>query len=259
VLTTLAVRGRDTQLIGLRLLELGPGERTSLTDDGEVCAVVLGGRVEVAVAGVELGTACRRSGVFDGPGDAVYVPPAAPLAVESPAGAMIAVASAPAGLGGTAEARLLPAASQPVREAGRSNWSRSIRTILGPDEPAARLIVGETINPSGNWSSYPPHKHDRQDPPEEVALEEIYFYRLNPQGGFAVQLVYDDEREQARVVRDGDVVAIPSGYHPVVAAPGYELYYLWVMAGEGRQLAPFLDPRHAWVEERRPAASSMVG
>lgn len=255
MLTTLAARGLDTQLVELRLLELGPGERTSLTDDGEVCAVVLAGTVDVSVAGVRLGTASRHGDVFDCPGDAVYVPPGEPLALDTVEGAVIAVAAAPAVRRAGAEARVLPAAAQPVREAGSGNWSRSIRTILGPDEPAARLIVGETINPSGNWSSYPPHKHDRQDPPQEVALEEVYFYRLKPQSGFALQLVYDDEQEQARVVRDGDTVAIPSGYHPVVAAPGYELYYLWVMAGEGRQLAPFFDPEHAWVEEPADARS----
>ena len=110
-------------------------------------------------------------------------------------------------------------------------------------------MLGETINPPGNWSSYPPHKHDRHAPPEEVALEEVYYYRFKPEGGFGVQLIYDDHDERAQVVRDGDVVAIPSGYHPVVAAPGYSLYYLWVMAGEGRELAPFFDPRHVWVQE----------
>jgi 5-deoxy-glucuronate isomerase len=250
VLTTLAARGRDTQLLELRLLELAPGERTSLTDDGEVCAVVLAGGTEVMVDGVELGAASRRGDVFDGPGDAVYVPPGQQLSLESPDGVTIAIAAAPAGHRAAAEARLLRGAAHPVREAGSGNWSRSIRTILGPDEPAARLIVGETISPSGNWSSYPPHKHDREDPPREVALEEIYLYRFRPEGGFALQVLYDDAHEEARVVHDGDTVAIRSGYHPVVAAPGYELYYLWVMAGDGRQLAPFLDPEHAWVEER---------
>ena len=109
-------------------------------------------------------------------------------------------------------------------------------------------MVGETINPPGNWSSYPPHKHDRHAPPDEVALEELYYYRFKPETGFGVQLIYDDRDETARIVRDGDVVAIPSGYHPVVAAPGYSLYYLWVMAGEGRMLAPYFDPTHAWVQ-----------
>jgi 5-deoxy-glucuronate isomerase len=249
VLTTLAARGRDTELIELRLLELEPGERTSLLEEGEVCAVVLAGSVEVSVAGVELGTASRCGDVFAHPGDAVYVPPAEPLVLDSSAGAAIMIAAAPVAGAEAADPRLLPAGAQPRREVGSGNWSRSIRTILGPDEPAARLIVGETINPSGNWSSYPPHKHDREDPPQEVALEEVYFYRLNPPGGFALQLLYDEEQEHARVVHDGDTVAIPSGYHPVVAAPGYELYYLWVMAGEARQLAPFFDPQHAWVEE----------
>jgi 5-deoxy-glucuronate isomerase len=188
--------------------------------------------------------------VFEGPGEAVYVPPDVELVLEAASPATVAVASAPLDGRRSGKARVIRTGDQRVVGAGRGNWSRTIRTVLGSGDDAGRLIVGETINPPGNWSSYPPHKHDRQAPPEEVALEEVYFYRLRPEGGFAVQLLYGGaEKERALVVRDGDVVSIPFGYHPVVAAPGYELYYLWVMAGEGRELAPFFDPQHAWVQQ----------
>jgi len=124
-----------------------------------------------------------------------------------------------------------------------------VRTILGPEHEAGRLLVGETINPPGNWSSYPPHKHDEHRPPLEVQLEEVYLFKVDPPGGFGVQLRYDDDGEDVRTVRDGDVAVITSGYHPVVAAPGYSLYYLWVRAGNGRVMAPFLQPQHAWFQQ----------
>lgn len=249
MLSTLAARGRETGLIDLRLVQLSTGERETLRDDAEMCAVVLSGAVDVTIGDVNLGTAAREGDVFEGAGDAVYAPPGYALELLARRDAVIAVAAAPLADRPAGRARLIAPAEQEVRSAGTGNWSRRIRTILGPNDDAGRLVLGETINPPGNWSSYPPHKHDRHAPPEEVALEEVYYYRFKPEGGFGVQLIYDDRAERAEVVRDGDVVAIPSGYHPVVAAPGYSLYYLWVMAGDGRELAPFFDPRHAWVQE----------
>jgi 5-deoxy-glucuronate isomerase len=236
-------------LIDLRLAQLSTGEWRSMQDDGEMCAVVLSGAVDVTIDGTTFGSAVREGDVFEAGGDAVYVPPGRPLELVARRDAVLAVASAPLADRPAGPARLVTPAEQEVRVAGTGNWSRSIRTILGPADDAGRLLVGETINPPGNWSSYPPHKHDRHAPPEEAALEEVYYYRFKPAGGFGVQLIYDARDERAQIVRDGDVVAIPSGYHPVVTAPGYSLYYLWVMAGEGRDLAPFFDPRHAWIQQ----------
>jgi 5-deoxy-glucuronate isomerase len=249
MLATLAARGRGTGLIDLSLAQLSRGERETLRDGGEMCAIVLSGAVYVTIDGTDFGTATRDGDVFESAGDAVYVPPDEMLELVAPRDSVVAVAAAPLADRPAGVARLITPSEQDVRTAGTGNWSRSIRTILGPADDAGRLVLGETINPPGNWSSYPPHKHDRHAPPEEVALEEVYYYRVKPEGGFGVQLIYDDRDERAQIVRDGDVVAIPSGYHPVVAAPGYSLYYLWVMAGEGRELAPFFDPRHAWIQE----------
>ena len=248
MVATLARRGRETNLIDLRLVRLAEDTGVTVGDDGEVCAIVLAGTVDVTIGGTSFGPAGRSRDVFDSQGDAVYVPPDLELELLAVSDAVVAVAAAPVGGGDVGRARLIRPSDQHVRTVGTGNWSRTIRTVLGPADDAGRLVVGETINPPGNWSSYPPHKHDRQAPPEEVALEEVYFYRFKPEGGFGVQVLYDDQAERAQVVRDGDVVVIPSGYHPVVAAPGYALYYLWVMAGEGRELRPYLDPRHAWVQ-----------
>ena len=162
------------------------------------------------------------------------------------------MASTPPGSAPLGAPRMIGPSDQRITEVGSGNWSRLVRTILGPEHNASRLLIGETINPPGNWSSYPPHKHDVETPPEEVRLEEVYLFKLNPPGGFGVQVNYDDDgKNEATLVRTDDVAVISSGYHPVVAAPGYALYYLWIMAGQGREMAPHFDTSHAWVQQEQ--------
>jgi 5-deoxy-glucuronate isomerase len=111
-------------------------------------------------------------------------------------------------------------------------------------------MVVEVFTPAGNWSSFPPHKHDVHNPPEEVDLEEIYYYRIERPEGFAVQKVYTADRriDETMTVRDGELVLVPEGYHPVVAAHGYNVYYLNALAGSARSLACSDDPDYAWVK-----------
>jgi 5-deoxy-glucuronate isomerase len=132
---------------------------------------------------------------------------------------------------------------------GGGNATRQINHILKPDFSADRLLVVEVYTPSGNWSSYPPHKHDVHNPPGEVDLDEIYFYKISQPEGFAIQRVYtrDGRRNETLTVRDNEVVLIPDGYHPVVAAHGYDCYYLNVLAGSARSMAASDDPDLAWV------------
>jgi 5-deoxy-glucuronate isomerase len=249
MIRTLTTAGEQTAHINLALADLADGEDLSLPGDAETAVVVLTGRVDVHAGGAPLGTAGGRSSVFEAPGHAIYAPAGTALdlrAVDGPA--QVAVTSAQAQAGG-APARIITPADQRIAEVGEGNWSRTVRTILGPAHPAQRLLLGETINPPGNWSSYPPHRHDRHDPPREVDLEEVYMFRVDPPGGFGVQIRYEaGGPEEAFLVRDDDVAAIRSGFHPVVAASGYTLYYLWVLAGEGREMIPYLDPAHAWVQ-----------
>lgn len=241
--------GKDTDLIQLDLAELGTGASFEKTSDDEVLVVVLSGAVDVTVDDQALGAAGGRANVFEAPGDAIYAPPGATVRLTATSTAELAIASAPLDDLPPGKTRIIRAADQDVAARGGGNWSRSVRTILGPNDEAGRLLVGETINPPGNWSSYPPHKHDEHNPPHEVQLEEVYLFKVDPPGGFGVQLLYDKKSEQTFTVRDNDVAAIRSGYHPVVGAPGYSLYYLWVMAGRGRDMIPALDPQHAWVQQ----------
>jgi 5-deoxy-glucuronate isomerase len=247
---TLVTAGKETDLIQLDLADIAEGRVLDYTTDAEVLVVVLGGVVDVAVDELPLGRAGGRATVFDGQGDAVYVPPGSALRLSAVGGAaQLAIAAAPLADLPAAEARIIRPADQRIAEVGQANWAREVRTILGPEHAAGRLLVGETITPPGNWSSYPPHKHDEHDPPREVQLEEVYLFKVDRPGGFGVQIRYDAAGEEVFTVREDDVAVIKSGYHPVVAAPGYSLYYLWVMAGQGREMIPRLDPRHAWVQQ----------
>ena len=107
----------------------------------------------------------------------------------------------------------------------------------------------EVYTPGGNWSSYPPHKHDVHNPPGEVDLDEIYYYRIRQPEGFAFQHLYAGQHagEQTLKPRDGDTVLVHSGFHPVVAGPGYDVYYLNFLAGSSRALAVTEDPKHVWI------------
>ncbi len=246
---TVVTPEREGDLIGLALSDLDTGQSFESPGDLETVVVVLGGVVDVEANGESLGSAGGRSSVFEGPGHAVYAPPGTALRLKATTPAQLAIATAPGGQGAPLKARIIRPGDQRLAEVGKGNWSRSVRTILGPEHAAGRLLLGETINPPGNWSSYPPHKHDREAPPEEVRLEEVYFFKVDPPEGFGVQVRYDDAGTEAFTVRDGDSAVIRSGYHPLVAAPGYSLYYLWVMAGDGRQMIPHLDPAYAWVQK----------
>lgn len=132
---------------------------------------------------------------------------------------------------------------------GGGNVSRQIVDVITPAFAADKIMVIEVYTPGGNWSSYPPHKHDVHNPPAEVDLDEIYYYRIRQSDGFAFQHLYSSENSTERTlkVRDGDTVLVRSGYHPVVAGPGYDVYYLNCLAGSSRALAVTEDPQHVWI------------
>ena len=148
-------------------------------------------------------------------------------------------------------ARLITPADNKVEIRGGGNATRQINHFLRPDFPAHRLLLCEVYTPSGNWSSYPPHKHDVHNPPGEVDLEEIYYYRIDKPEGYAIQRVYtaDGRLNETIAVKSGELVLIPEGYHPVVAAHGYSVYYLNALAGSARSMAASDDPNYAWVRQ----------
>jgi 5-deoxy-glucuronate isomerase len=216
-----------------------PVERDTGTD--EHCVVVLSGTCSVN-DWPDLG---GRADPWAGLPDAVYLPPRTRYVLEGDG--QVAIRPAPARDG--ARARVLPGDAVQVEIRGHGVYERTIRPILMGDEPADALLVCEVLTPAGHWSSYPPHKHDRDALPEESLLEETYYHRISPSHGFAFQRVYtaDGSLDESLAVRDGDIVLVPRGYHTVSAPPGYELYYLNVMAGPTRAWAVANDPEHEWV------------
>ena len=135
---------------------------------------------------------------------------------------------------------------------GGGNATRQIVDIVRPEFPADRLLLCEVFTPGGNWSSYPPHKHDVDDPPREVDLDEIYYYRFRDRNGYGFQRLYTTRRDDTVQVAHGDVVAVREGYHPFVTAHGYDAYYLNVLAGTRRSMAASDDPQHAHFRREWP-------
>jgi 5-deoxy-glucuronate isomerase len=241
---------------GLRVVELAADGRVDhATGEDEVIVIPLAGSGRVSCDGETIELA-GRSDPFSGPSDFAYVPRDASFRIESPSGGRFALASA------RADERLPfrygPASAVPVELRGAGTCSRAVRNFASPTSfSAQKLIAVEVITPGGNWSSYPPHKHD-EDAPGEAVLEEIYYYEIapGPSGpGVAYQRVYGTPDRPIEVlveILDRDVVLIPHGWHgPSMAAPGYDLYYLNVMAGPGVERAWRItdDPAHAWVRD----------
>lgn len=216
----------------------------SYTHDEEVALVFLGGKATVDW-GDGPKTLGERENVFSGYPYAVYLPCGSAFEVSAATACEFADCRVPS------LARLTPRVITPgdCREEirGGGNCTRQIVDVIRPEFPADRLLICEVYTPSGNWSSYPPHKHDEHNPPLEVDLDETYYYRINHPDGYAFQRLYDaaGTRDDTLTVVDGDLVLIKDGYHPVVAAHGYDVYYLNVLAGSARSMAASDDPRYA--------------
>jgi len=238
------------RLLSLGLLSLNANETWEKTFAGEEAAlVILGGKCAAQANQQQWAEIGERADVFSGKATTIYLPAVSRLLVKALTPFEAAVISAPATNSG--EPLLIKPEAVNVREVGAGNWHRSVQDIIDARVPAQRLIVGETYNRPGEWSSYPAHKHDTYIPGVEACLEEVYHFRVNPPQGFGIQRIYSPETglDEAYAVKNGDTIVIPRGYHPVAAAPGYTVYYLWALAGEQREMKPHDDPAHAWVHE----------
>jgi 5-deoxy-glucuronate isomerase len=226
---------------------LTPGQAQTLHAAHEEVAIVLLGGKCLADWGQGQHRIGKRVNVFDGLPYVIYLPAGSKAQLQAETECEIAECRVPS------ISRLKPQLITPadVKSSlrGGGNASRQIVDVMPPDFPADKLMVVEVYTPSGNWSSYPPHKHDVHNPPTEVDLDEIYYYRIDRPGGYAHQRLYtrNGERDLTLTVRDGDAVLVRDGYHPVVAGHGYNIYYLNCLAGSARQLATTEDPDHSWV------------
>ncbi len=247
-----AYRGERVQL-DLPVLEAGTVETIAAPADTEAAIVLLSGDVELG------DHRARRSDVFGERATAAYLPPGTSITVAARTRTELALAAT---VGGDvrategAEPQVVTPDEVVVNDRGRAGWHRQVHDVIARTVPAQRLLVGETFNDPGEWSSFPPHKHDGGD--GEPALEEVYYYRFDKPDGFGFQGLYEsadargDATEHAVFLRHGAVVGIPRGYHPVCAAPGYRLYYLWALgprSGTARGVALHEDPAHRWLHD----------
>ena len=257
-----AENGRNTlpvnpcQLLDFSLLKLDAGQSWSgESGDREILAVVLGGRAAFTVGDHKFAQVGARPDVFSGKPHSVYIPAGTRFAVEAVGAVEVALPSAPSDL--AVDPYLIEPAQVATGRWGAANFSRSYHQILTeisqPGLPAARLIVGETFTPSGNWSTYPPHRHKYDNLPVEARHEEMYYFRVRPGDGFGISRMYTDEGyEENFTARDHAMQMLPEGYHTFVSAPGYTTYFLWFLAGTQRMQGALEDASLSWVSRTVP-------
>ena len=238
-------------------LIMGDGQtHEATTGDREALMILFGGKATVEAGGKTFKSIGRRPNVFSGRATAVYLPCHTEYRVTAHGGLDAGFPSAPSDL------KVAPYLIEPAQvvevQAGAANFSRTLNNILTPsaqpDLPARRLIVGETYVPSGNWSTYPPHKHEVDNLPAEVNHEEMYYFRMNPPEGFGICRHYSPDRgfDFNYTIKDSTILMAPYGYHTTCSGPGFANYFLWFLAGNLRTQAVALDPDIAWVQKAVP-------
>ncbi len=261
VAVTPQAAGWDT--INFQARRLAPGQTWELeTGTNELALVVLGGTVSVSSNRGEWAGLGRRANVFAGLPHALYLPTGTRFTVKADRSAEFGVAWVPASE--EFEPRLVAPEDVTVEIRGGDHATRQINRMIPPGFPCQRLVVVEVYTPGGNWSSYPPHKHDvHTAKPDgsllQADLDEIYYYKIDRPEGYALQRIYTDAEsplhaagfpiDAAVIARNDDVVLIPEGYHPVSSPVGYTTYYLNVLAGSAQSLAAKDDPDFAWVKD----------
>lgn len=239
------VQVQGLEWIKLYVARLDKGETLSLGEkERELGCLLTLGKIEVnnSVLG-------PRTEIFNSKPWGIYIPPGKSVTVKAIEDSEIVFATVKSEPNDVDIAIISPSEID-RRVVGTHNWKRYVTQVIDGKVGARHIIMGETVNPPGNWSSYPPHKHDKHNPPYEWKMEEVYLYRLNPPNGFGFQRIYTEEGDVDVVypVTNNTALPITRGYHPVVAAPGYSLYYLWVLGGEDPVNIPKDDAKHAWVK-----------
>lgn len=231
-----------TENLRFEFLQIERGQILHFQKDRyESALVILSGMCRVFV-GTEV-FELKRTNVFDELPVTLYIPPRLPFSVKGLNPSEIGLCMGKAKKGGGVT--LIGSDAVKCRTVGKGDYERTVCDIVDADIACQHLIVGETFNEPAKWSSFPPHKHDRDSLPHEAKMEEIYFFKVDPPVGFGFQRLYsyEPESDKAIVIKNNTVVSISSGYHPVCVMPCCRLYYLWFLWGEKRKLAPFEDPQ----------------
>ncbi|PIK30864.1 5-deoxy-glucuronate isomerase [Bacillus siamensis] len=243
----------DLKYVGFKVVDLAPG--STYTEDlkkTECCIVALTGKITVTDHDQTFESIGTRESVFERkPTDSVYVSNDRSFDITAVSGARVALCYSPSEH--QLPTKLIKAEDNSVEQRGKLANKRTVHNILPDSDPSANsLLVVEVYTDSGNWSSYPPHKHDQDNLPAESFLEETYYHETDPPQGFVFQRVYTDDRsiDETMTAENENVVIVPAGYHPVGVPDGYTSYYLNVMAGPTRKWKFHNDPAHEWILER---------
>lgn len=259
----------------LKLIEFGRlffpdkgGKYGGESNNKELVLTILSGKCSIKLKNdptglFEYNSLGGRKDVFSGKPTMVYIPGNTEYIVESESEKVdIGIFRAPANK--NTPPTLIKPQDVVHSSRGANNWRRDVYAGIGSNIEAERLLVGETINPPGNWSGMPAHKHDELNLPYEVPFEEIYFFIIKPSDGFGMLRLYtslddNDPFDEAIVVENGDAVCLPRGYHPVCVVPGFQLYYLWGLSGVHRQHsnACAVDPTQIWLNNCEPIVKEM--
>lgn len=242
--------------LNMSAMRLHQGETFSdNTRDYENAIVVLGGVCNIKTSDGDFNHVGRRPDVFSGMPYALYLSRNKDFEIETVSD-QLEFASCWVATDEDHPTQLITPNMSAIEIRGGANATRQINGIIPPGFDCHRIVCVEVYTPSGNWSSYPPHKHDVHREDEngnvlEADLEEIYFYKIDKPDGYAYQRVYNDDRtiDGLMMAQNHDSVLVPEGYHPVVSAHGYTTYYLNFLAGSAQSLANVDDPAHAWVKE----------
>ncbi len=246
-------KNQSLSLLDFEILNVKKGKHTTWhSDDFETVAVLIEGACSIAVEGQAW--KLKRRSVFKDTASAVFASPGTELSIDASEQTTLALCKARADK--KFHTAFIPPEKVKDEWRGDKGFRRHVFNIVNVETQTQRIAVGETINEPGEWSSFPPHKHDVReeisDKVVEVPLEEIYYFRIQPETGFGFQRLYtsDGSLDEAYVIQDGDVTHIPRGYHPVANIPGHHLYYLWMLAGEKRIYIWNTDPEFRWMDKK---------
>ena len=223
------------------------GKKTYNEQDKEYGLLILGGKCTVEGNGFKYENIGERETVFDGNATCVYVPRNTEFTITACGEVSIAVCKCPSTK--DHEPALINPSDVIAKDLGKPGWQRHAMFVLDERVEADQIYIGECWIEGGQWSSYPPHKHDDANMPTEAATEEIYYYEFDKPQGFGIQKVYtlEGDIDETYTVKSGDIVEIPRGYHPFHSAPGYKNYMLWIMAGPVRGFYMTTDEDHKWL------------
>ncbi|MCK9266479.1 5-deoxy-glucuronate isomerase [bacterium] len=230
----------DLKLINLSFIKNIKDQNYNGTTNGEETVLILiEGSIILHLEG-KLFAKISRENVFSQPPSAIYLPPYLKYSINFLDKTEICLASCVAK--GIGQPKLIQSKNMVYSRVGKDGYSRNLVQIVDESFRSEKLIIGETIGDPGSWVSFPPHKHDTNNPPEEVAMEEVYYFKFSPKNGFGTIRIFDDLEDNVFVIRDNEIITIPKGYHPISVVPGHQIYYLWVMAGDTRKMASTVHP-----------------